>query len=53
MNYLVVDILESLKGKDKQELYHLIKDFHLRYHDTLFLPPELTFGIEIEYEDLK
>lgn len=47
------DILRNLKGLDKEELLQLIKDFHLRYHDTLFLPPELTFGIEIEYEDLK
>lgn len=41
----------KLRGLDLQELLVQIDNLYLAYRNTLNLPSELTFGIEIEYED--
>ena len=45
------DLFSSMRGFNLQELLYQIENFDLEYRDTLNLPKELTFGVEIEYEN--
>lgn len=45
------DDFSSLRGLDLQELITYIENYYLDYRDTLGLPNNLTFGVEIEYEN--
>lgn len=46
------DIFSSLRGIDLQDLLVQTENFFLEYRDTLNLPEDVTFGIEIEYENV-
>lgn len=46
------DLFSKLRGLDLQELIYQIECFDLEYRDSLNLPNKLTFGTEIEYENL-
>ena len=48
----VNDKLSKLRGLDLQELLVSIEKFDLQYRDTLSLPNDVTFGTEIEYEEM-
>ena len=47
------DQFSQLKGLDLQELLFKIQNFDLIYRKKLQLPSNVTFGIELEYEDVK
>ena len=49
----VNDKLSKLRGIDLQELLVQIEKFDLEYRDTLSLPSDVTFGTEIEYEEIE
>lgn len=42
--------LSELKGIDLQELLVLINDYKLELRDSLNLSPDITFGLELEFE---
>ncbi len=44
------DMFSRLRGLDLQELLVQIESYDLEYRDSLGLPDDTTFGIEIEYE---
>jgi len=44
------DCFSCLRGLDLQELLFQINNFYLSYRETLNLPSDLSFGVEIEYE---
>ena len=46
------DKFSLLKGIDLQDLIIQIENFCLSYRDELNLSKKLTFGIEIEYENV-
>lgn len=46
------DKFSKLRGLDLQELLVQIEKFALEYRDTLSLPSNVTFGTEIEYEEI-
>lgn len=46
------DIFSSLRGIDLQDLLVQTENYFLEYRDTLNLPEDVTFGIEIEYENI-
>ena len=46
------DMFSSFRGIDLQDLIIYIQAFDLRYRDTLWLPRGVTFGPEIEFENL-
>lgn len=46
------DKFSKLRGLDLQELLVQIEKFALEYRDTLSLPSDVTFGTEIEYEEI-
>jgi len=41
-----------LRGLDLQEIIVLIENFYLTYRDTIDIDKDISFGIEIEYENL-
>lgn len=54
-NYLSLNKNDSfafLRGLDLQELLAETEDYFLEYRDTLNLPSDITFGVEIEYESI-
>ena len=57
MKYIAVsnvnDKFSKLRGLDLQELLVQIEKFDLEYRDTLSLPSDVTFGTEIEYEEIE
>lgn len=46
------DMFSNLKGMDLQDLIICIEGFYLTYRESLGLPEEVSFGTEIEYEDV-
>ncbi len=52
-NYLEKnDMFSQLNSNDLNELLHFIDNYYIEYRDLLNIDPNLTFGIEIEYERL-
>lgn len=47
------DSFISLRGLDLQDLLLEIEKYLLEYRDTLNLPRNLTFGVELEYEGIR
>ena len=45
------DSFSRLRGLDLKELLVQVENTNLSYRDTLNIPPEVTFGVEIEYEN--
>lgn len=43
-------MISSLSFLDKETLSHDLKDFYIPYRDSLDLPKDSTFGIEIEFK---
>lgn len=52
MNQKRNDNFSSLRGVDLQNLLVETNRYFLEYRDTLNLPNDVTFGIEIEYEGI-
>ena len=56
MNNYISDLKNNyfsyLRGSDLQEVLVDVENYFLTYRDTLNLPQELTFGVELEYEKL-
>lgn len=56
MNNFISDLKNNyfsyLRGSDLQEVLVDVENYFLTYRDTLNLPRELTFGVELEYEKL-
>ncbi|MBD8923216.1 hypothetical protein EGR52_07320 [bacterium] len=56
MNNYISDLKNNyfsyLRGSDLQEVLVDVENYFLTYRDTLNLPRELTFGVELEYEKL-
>ena len=50
MNQNRNDTFSSLRGVDLQDLLVEINNNLLEYRNTLNLPKDVTFGVEIEYE---
>jgi len=46
------DKFSCLRGNDLQQLLNEIESFKLTYRDTLNLKENVTFGVEIEYENV-
>ena len=46
------DYFSYLRGTDLQDLLIETSNFFLEYRNSLNLPKDLTFGVEIEYEGL-
>ncbi len=46
------DRFSEFRGVDLQELLVEIENFYLDYRETLHLPTDVSFGVEIEYERL-
>ncbi len=46
------DNFHCLRGIDLQELLKQINDYSLEYRNILNLPQDITFGVEIEYENI-
>lgn len=44
------DSFYNLRGNDLKELLLYIESYFLEYRDTLNIPQNITFGVEIEYE---
>ena len=42
--------LSQLRGYDLLELLEIIENLFIEYRNNLQLPPNITFGVEIEYE---
>ena len=46
------DNFSALRGIDLQDLLVEVENYYLEYRDRLNLPPDVTFGVEIEYEKM-
>ena len=46
------DLFTLFRGIDLQELIVQIENYFLEYRDKLDLPSNLTFGVELEYENV-
>lgn len=46
------DLFSLFRGLDLQELLFQIETYYLEYRNSLNLPKDVTFGLEIEYEDI-
>lgn len=46
------DNLSLLRGNDLLDLLEVVENTTIDYRDKLYLPPKLTFGVEIEYENV-
>lgn len=46
------DMFSELRGNDLLDLISKIEDITLNYRDSLDLPRDITFGVELEYENL-
>lgn len=46
------DIFSLFRGLDLQELLFQIETYYLEYRNSLNLPEDVTFGVEIEYEGI-
>ena len=46
------DLFSTLRGLDLKQLLIEVEDYYLEYRNNLDLPLFLTFGVEIEYEDI-
>ena len=47
------DMLCKLRGNNLLDFLDVLSDYYINYRDTLDLPEELTFGIEIEFENVE
>ena len=47
------DMLSSLSGNDLANFLVLLDDYYLKLRDKLYFKDDVTFGIEIEFEDVK
>lgn len=47
------DMFYLFRGLDLQELLFQIENYYLEYRGSLNLSEDVTFGVEIEYEDIK
>lgn len=52
LNYKDNDSFSDIRGRDLKYLIDLLNSFSLVYRDTLFFSKELSFGVEIEVEDV-
>ncbi len=46
------DMFSLFRGLDLQELLFQVETYYLEYRDSLNLPDDVTFGVEIEYEGI-
>lgn len=46
------DLMSSLRGIDLKEMILYIENYILEYRKSLGLPQDVTFGLELEYENL-
>lgn len=47
------DVMVLLRGNDLRDLLLYLESYFLEYRDTLGLPDNVTFGLELEYEKLR
>lgn len=47
------DMFSSFRGKDLLKLLIDIENYNLQYKSELNIPKDITFGLELEYEDLE
>ncbi len=47
------DIFSNINGSDLLELFNLLDDYYIEYRDSLNFSKDITFGLELEFENVK